>query len=134
MISDLFRHEHPDTRSKAEWLKAVNQKIRYVAYQDMANCRVCGKQFAKKQSNQVTCNAICARINKKQAVRNWQAENYEYKKKITKNCVICGNEFQTHVSRVVCCSYLCTQQNSRNKSKKANEIRTRTNSLEGHNH
>jgi len=133
MISDLFRHEHPDKRSNREWLQTLSKKVAFVANVEKAICKVCGKEFAKKSSTNITCGPRCAHLNRKAQVRAWQLENYEYKRIITKKCVICDKDFKPLNNRIKACGPVCSDEYRRTK-RKANEIRTRTNSLEGHNH
>lgn len=136
MISDLFRHEHPDTRTKAEWLKALKMKVPYKSNSKTGICLVCGNEFPKRMPNQVACTGHCSRLRKKQLCRQWQLEKYEKKEKLIKKCVICENEFKTFNPRALTCSPLCSDAHKSNKTKlwRKNEILTRSNSMEGHNH
>jgi len=135
MISDLFRHEHPDKRTNKEWLKALAIKIPYKSGEETANCKICGKEFKKRLGVQVTCSPKCSNINKYANVAKWKAENIAPSTKFTKNCVICNEQFNTHIPNKITCSYICSHTYKVNKTKQwRNEIRTRTNSLEGHNH
>jgi hypothetical protein len=76
--SDIFRGEHPDTRSGSQWWAIVQKKRGivkdYEAGKETRYCKICGTPFRTTLfNNKLTCGPICRNINKKNAEMKWKA-------------------------------------------------------------
>jgi hypothetical protein len=69
--SDIFRGEHPDTRSGSQWWAIVQKKRGIVINKPTKICRICGTPFIGRQVNQVACSRVCITINRRNNTEKW---------------------------------------------------------------
>ena len=116
MISDLFRHEHPDTRNGFKWWKdVINSKphiFSKVLYnEDNAICEYCGIAYYRRNRTKKTCSNECRMLmfkdgkSPKKIIK--QAKIY---KRICKNC---NKPFETYNQYSKMCGTYCKIERKR---------------------
>jgi hypothetical protein len=68
----FFRGEHPDNRTREEWLIALGfkkpKKEKPVNWQP---CSECGTPFIKNRHNKETCSDDCSKARRRRAYHRW---------------------------------------------------------------
>jgi predicted nucleic acid-binding Zn ribbon protein len=113
--SDIFRGEHPDTRSGSQWWAIVCNKKKMINGYITKLCKVCSTPFVTTPSNyKKTCSNRCSIINKNKVRRN----RIGTKEILIKICRVCGNEFIGRQANQVACTGECVTKNKRNNTKR----------------
>ena len=106
MITDVFRHEHPDTRPAKVWWAQVMDKMGKTPklIGSRGNCAICGTYFESNKAGKLTCSPECGYQLKLQKDHERRAA---LPKKYHNTCIMCGVTFGTNILARKTCSNKC---------------------------